>query len=316
MPADPKILDALLAAQKRGVLPTALGTAELRALGADVLARSAFTARGTNAIFVSKIKEVIDLLAAGDIGDGQARTILYETLDVIGYDVEKGGFPGEEVEPAMKGTLQDLRSFRRMDLIVRTQLDLMQGAGLQLRGMTPDRLRAFPAFELVRQLDVAVPRDWPSRWTIAGGTLTAGRMIALKGDPVWGELGSYDNFDDALGVDHPPFAFNSGMGWDEISAADCQALGITGPDGETPEQWLQSRPATMAGRQPPPAAQISLAGVDPAIIESFRKSTGATPAPDRVDTWVARVQSERDARDAAEKAAALAAMPKPERSGK
>lgn len=335
------ITDAFLSASKRGEMPTSMGTAELRAMGADVLARSVFTARGTKAIYVSKIKEVIDKLAAGDISEGQARTALYETLDALGYDAEKGGFPGEEVEPAMKGSLQDLRSFRRMDLIVRTQLDLMQGAGLQLRGMTPDRLRAFPAWELVRVSDVAVPRDWPSRWTIAGGkrylpdpsTETADMiarvqkefyahknlgastgMIALKGDPIWGELGSYDNFQDALGVDHPPFAFNSGMGWDEISAADCQALGITGPDGETPDQWLESGPVTMAGRQPMPAPQISLAGVDPEIIKSFAKSTGATPVPDKVDTWVARVQAERAARDEAEKQAAIAAMPKPERT--
>lgn len=311
------ITDSFLAASTRGEMPTTMGTAELRAMGADVLARAVFTARGTNAIYVSKIKEVIDKLAAGDIGEGQARTALYETLDALGYDAEKGGFPGEEVEPAMKGSLQDLRSFRRMDLIIRTQLELMQGAGLQLRGMTPDRLRAFPAYELVRELDVAVPRDWPSRWTIAGGKPldeTGGRMIALKGDPIWGELGSYDNFQDALGVDHPPFAFNSGMGWDEISAADCQALGITGPDGETPDQWLESGPVTMAGRQPMPAPQISLAGVDPEIIKSFAKSTGATPVPDKVDTWVARVQAERAARDEAEKQAAIAAMPKPERT--
>jgi hypothetical protein len=155
-----------------------------------------------------------------------------------------------------------------------------------MRGTMPDRLSQFPAWELVRVLDVAVPRDWPSRWAIAGGQQSAvsgqqGRMVALKGDPVWGELGSAENFQDALNVDHPPFAFNSGMGWREVSTEEAAALGITGPEGETPDEWLQSQPVTLTGEQPLPAPQVSLAGVDPAIIERFKKSvmaeTGGKP---------------------------------------
>ena len=273
----PPPLDAALVSELRAAMATGMGTAELRELGADILARSVFTARGTNAIFADAMKKLIDQLTAGELGEGQVRTALYELLDVLGYDVERGGFPGEELEPALKGTLQDLRSFRRMDLIVRTQRDLMQGAGQQARGMRPEYLAEYPAWELVRQLSVAVPREWPSRWAIAGGK--PGRMVALKGDPVWGELGSYENFQDALGVDHPPFAFNSGMGWREISAAEVQALGITGPAGETPDEWLASRPDVMAGKFPLPSPRLSLDGVDPALIERFKQTTYAGAVP-------------------------------------
>lgn len=295
-------LDAALMSELRAAMATGMGTAELRELGADLLARSVFTARGTSAVFASQLKQVIGQLAAGDIGEGQARTALYELLDVLGYDVERGGFPGEELEPALKGTLQDLRSFRRMDLIVRTQLELMQGAGQQTRGMRPEYLAEFPAWELVRLADKAVPRDWPSRWAIAGGK--PGRMIALKGDPVWGELGSYDNFQDALGVDHPPFAFNSGMGWREVSAAEVQALGITGPNGETPDEWLASRPDVMAGKFPLPSPRLSLDGVDPDLIERFKKTTyaGAVPGKPYVMDYsdiLAREIANRDAARAA-----------------
>ncbi len=289
MPDLATITDALATAQKRGLLPTALGTAELRELGADVLARSVFTARGTNAIFVDKLKKLIDQLAAGDLSEGQVRTALWETLDALGYDAEKGGFPGEELEPAVKGTLQDLKSFRRRDLIVRTQRDLMQGAGAKMRGSEPDRLSEFPAWELERWYDVKDAREWPDRWTIAGGMpRVAGRdpmaykkvgvptgFIALKGDPVWGELGSSGNFSDALNVDHPPFYFNSGMGWREVSREECAELGITGPDGETPDEWLASEPATLSGKQPLPTPQVSLDGVDPAIIARFKKAVKA-----------------------------------------
>lgn len=291
MKPDPlTTFDAQLASSAREVMTTSLGTAELRELGAGVLARSVFTARGTNAIFVSKLKEVVDAGAAGDLSEGQMRTALYETLDALGYDSEKGGFAGEEVPPALKGTLQDLRSFRRMNLIVRTQMDLMHGAGLQFRGHQPDRLAQFPAWELVRLEDRTVPRDWPARWAIAGGKLYGGpaspngsagtsRMIAFKGDPVWGELGAWENFQDALGIDHPPFAFQSGMGWKEISLAECDALGVSGPNGESRKVWFDGNLMVMAGKLPLPSPQLSMRDVDPALADAFRESTRATSKP-------------------------------------
>lgn len=281
-----EITAAFRVAQARGGFATSLGTAELRELGAGFLARVVFTARGTSAVFANELKRVIDLLAAGSLGEGQARSAIAVVLDVLGYDSERGGFPGEEVEPALSETLRDLRSFRRMDLIVRTQRDLMAGAGLKMRGTEPARLTEFPAWELVRVLDVTAPRNWDGsaptkrdpqpRWIIAGGTLTDdGRMVALKGDPIWGELGSAGNFSDALSVDHPPFAFHSGMGWREVAAEDVAALGITGPDGETPEEYLGSRPITLTGPQDLPAPRISLRGVDPEIIDRFKTTTMA-----------------------------------------
>lgn len=297
MPAQPLavITDALAAAQDRGMLPTTLDSAGLKELGAEVLAKSVFTARGADAVFVSQLKEVIDQLPAGDIGEGQARTALWETLKAIGYTPE-GGFPSTplgQVPEAMAGTLQDLSSRRRLDLIVRTQKDLMTGAGQQIRGMIPAFLAMFPAWELVRMGPVRVARDWPLRWAEAGGKdpgdefpafsyQTVGAptgMIAFKGDPVWGELGSSGNFDDALDVDYPPFCYNSGMGWRPRSRAYCQLHDVTGPDGESIDEWQASQPNILGGKLPLPAPQVSLAGVDPAIAERFRLATQGTTDP-------------------------------------
>lgn len=270
--------DAARASAGRAVMATDLNTAELRDLGPQILARSVFSARAVSTIYANKIKEVIDQLTAGNIGEGQARTALYICLDELGYTPE-GGFPGEEgkVPPAVAGSLEDLRSFRRMDLLIRTQVDLMQGAGMQARGHVPLALSEYPAWELVRYYDRSAPRDWEARWAISGGK--PGPLMALKGDPVWGELGSYENFQDALGVDHPPFAFNSGMIWRELDAAECAQRGITGPGGETPEEWFASQPQTLAGRMALPEPQVSLAEVDPALRDRFMQDTGATPRP-------------------------------------
>jgi len=298
---DP-ILDALRMAQLRGLLPTTLGTAELRELGEGILARSVFTARGSNAIFISKLKEVIDLLAGGDINDADARMALREMLKVLGYTPE-GGFPDApagSVPPAVQGSLQDLMSFRRLDLIVRTQRDLMAGAGQQYRGHTPDRLEAAPAWELIRIEPVRVERTWhpryaeKSRWLLVGGkvyggeaqpdgSVKGGRMIALKSDPLWGELGSSENFKDALDVDHPPFAFNSGMGWREITRAECRALGVKGPNGETIDEFHrgESRPRVIAGELPLPTPSLSTKDVDPEILRDFKEKTKATDSKKR-----------------------------------
>jgi hypothetical protein len=158
-----------------------------------------------------------------------------------------------------------------------------------------------PAWELVRVLPVEVPRDWPSRWIIAGGRMSeGGRMIALKGDPVWGELGSYQNFQDALGVDHPPFAFNSGMGWQEVPAREVRRLGITGPDGETPEEWLASEPRTLTGKQALPIPVLSTRDMDPEIVRTLEES-GAVVRGDQATipagtAELDRRAAERDAR--------------------
>jgi hypothetical protein len=275
------IFDAFKAAQARGAMPTDLGSAELRELSAGMRARSVFTARGTNAIFASKLKEMIGQLAAGDIGESEVRVTLLETLKALNYTPE-GGFPGDagKVPPAVRGSLQDLSSFRRLDLIVRTQIDLMTGAGQQMRGLDPQRLAISPCWELVRMVPVRVPRDWKQRWADVGGKLYDGRMIAPKGDLIWGELGS--SFDDSLDVDYPPFAFNSGMGWREVSAQTATTLGVTSSDGKPWEEFISGveRPRVLAGQVPLPAPKLSMKGVDPAIVKKLEEEVKSFTKPD------------------------------------
>jgi len=270
-------MTAAATAELRDVLPTWLGSQGIRdGIAAELRARAFFVSRCGVADILSLVKDLATRMAAGDMDMASARVTLLQAIRAIGY-TPAGGFPGTPegaVPPAVEGTLQDLTSKRRLDLILNTQLDLTKGRGQQLRGLRPGRLEQFPAYELVRLGARAVPRNWHARWTIAGGqAVSGGRLIALKGDPVWGELGGSGNFDDALDVDFPPFAFNSGMGWVEVSAEKCRALGVTGPDGETVDEWLaKSHPLTV-GRQdaamPPP--QISMTGIDPALQNALRQ---------------------------------------------
>jgi hypothetical protein len=260
---------AFLEAQKRAAFGTDRSSKELRALSAGVRARGVFTARGTSVVFATKLKEIIGLVTAGEMDEATARWLLGETLKTLGYTPE-GGFPDAPVgavPPAVKGTLQDLSSKRRLDFIIRTQVDLMRGAGEQMRGMEPQALSQFPCWELVRVYNVRVPRDWKERWTQVGGAFYEGRMIAPKGDLLWGELGT--SFEDSLDVDYPPFAFNSGMGWRPVTRAEATRLGVTSTDGRSWKDFLEGveRPQVMAGKLPLPAPRISVPKATPEMIK-------------------------------------------------
>ncbi len=237
-----QLTDALRIASQRGLLPTSLGSEELRQAYANSLIKaSVISARTANLDYLAKIKAVIDRLINGgyDNDKPKLRLELKQTLQALDYTPE-GGFPTDlagSVPPAEKGSLQDLGSNRRLNLILDTQQQLVTGKSQQLQGFDHIALKYAPAWELVRIAWRRVPRGidegsiaWPQRWVQAGGIITfdggRSRMIALKTSPVWEELGSSSLFDDALDTEHPPFAFNSGMGWLPVSLSECLRLGI------------------------------------------------------------------------------------------
>lgn len=284
--------DAFERAAARGVLPSALGSREQReALTRALRERSVFSARTTNARYLQTLRNVIAELAQGELDMPQARVVLRQTLDALGYTPE-GGFPDSDipVPPAVEGTLQDLRSFRRLDLIVRTQTELMWGAGQKVRGEEPAAMRQFPAWELVRVIDRRVPRDWQERFEQAGGELIEGRIIAMKGDPVWDALGDSALFDDALDVDHPPFAFNSGMRWravprEELEELEIDAFVIDGGD-YTLEDVLETVPKPSA----------SAAGLDDDFLRELRGEIDAREKKEGVLTMDAILKREAERR--------------------
>ncbi len=232
------ILDA---AAERKLLPTSLSTRGLRGIKADIRSRALFSARTTSPEYLARVADVLDRMGGGEINMATAKMELQDELDALGY-TPQSGFAGKdeggrlkaEVPPAEVGSLQDLSSGSRIELMLRTQEELMFGAGQKLAGA--ERIADYPAWELVRHIvPKGDPRDWPDRWQQAGGELRdGGRMIALKSDPIWAALGNSENFDDALDTDCPPFAFNSGMRWEELRWDEVEAFNL-GDSGEVPQ---------------------------------------------------------------------------------
>lgn len=227
------LTQAFTTAMKRGILPTWMGSAELDELELAIKERAVFSARTTNAVYLEGLHEKIGrLLANGYDGDqAKLRLELKQLLAELAYNPETG-FPGDAalgIPAARAGSLQDLSSDKRINLILDTQLELMAGKGQEQRGLSKEALDLFPAWELVRIKEARVPRDWFTRFKQAGGRVLEDadgrkRLVAHKLDEVWSVLGDRALFKDALDVSHPPFAFGSGMAWQAIESAEWEDL--------------------------------------------------------------------------------------------
>ena len=162
---------------------------------------------------------------------------------------------GYEPEPGKEGTIQDLRTRQRLDIMLDTNQRKAYGYAQKMIANDPDVIAAYPAWELIRGEDRVVPRGtiagsegWGERWKQAANDSgdedaakvfeETGRMVALKNSPIWESLGEVA--DDSLSGGTWPFAFNSGMVTEDVDMADAMELGLL----ETPDE---AEPAEMDG---------------------------------------------------------------------
>ncbi|RYD36847.1 MAG: hypothetical protein EOP86_04880, partial [Verrucomicrobiaceae bacterium] len=201
------LTEAFLAAQGRGVLPTSLSTQDLRvAFRGEVLRRSVFSARTAHMPYLSIMQDAIGQLLQGQtaagksIGQAEARVRLKEALRALKYDPATGHFgtPSDASHaPVKRGSMQDLSSDRRLNLIIDTQRMLWESAAQNTRAKEPAMLRVWPCWEFTPSSAKEPRKDWEMRWRRAGGELYDGRMIAPVGSPVWAKLGDSGMWKDA-----------------------------------------------------------------------------------------------------------------------
>jgi hypothetical protein len=229
-----------LAAKK--VMPTELTSAELAQLNREVMRTSFTSAQTTIEGLLDRYKAGIESIvnpeqvlregAEQTVTEGHnpatLRTFIKDYLNSISYKPAEG----EE------GTLKDLSSDKRINLVVKTNVQLAHGAGRFIQeNADPDVVDLWPALEFVRFEDRKEPRDWEHRWRIAARTVgdvdaarcleMEGRMCALKDSEIWQALGDgAGGYVDTLGNPYPPFAFNSGMWTEEVSREEAEGLGL------------------------------------------------------------------------------------------
>jgi len=234
-------------------MPTALSTKQLRAVDKNVRARSFFSARNLLTESLDGAAQRITSIIAPTVERDPARVtdtnpegLVTRGMDIATARMELKQLFGElgyEPDPEKRGTLEDLSSDARIELVLKTNRDLAFGWSLKQQGLDPGALEAFPAWELYRLESRQKERNWPQRWVQAGAASGSdvldgwidSPMIALKGHPIWEQLGNSSLFPDALDTDYPPFAFNSGMWVEDVDYRRAIGLGILQP-GARPER--------------------------------------------------------------------------------
>lgn len=249
MPATTPFREAIGYLARKKLLPTALSSRELMGIDAGIRERALFSAKTIYAEYLSDIYDQVASIVAGGLDQATARLTLKQALDRVGYVPEAG----------KAGTIEDLGSKRRLDLVIRTNTEMAQGFGTMAQGNDPEVLDQWPAQELFRAVEKKEPREWLARWRGAGGKVypgkapgysigagfSEGRLIARKDDPVWVGIS-------AFGLPYPPFDFGSGMEVRDISRREAVELGVIQGGDQVASRDLdfnesmQARPGPMA----------------------------------------------------------------------
>ena len=220
-------------AAKRQLMPTTLRTSAIqRELPANIRRMAQFSSQVSNAESLQLLDRIARRIADPSLSGGRPGQYM---------DVEKGvellqaylRDIGYTPAPGTRGTLSDFSSSARLRVALKTPAEMMRGMGQYLQSNDPEVLSAFPAQELVRIKNFSAiargtARNWVTRWIEAGGRIFgAGRMAALKGDPIWSAISRFGN-------PYPPFDYNSGMGLRDLSRKESVALGVIAPDAPPP----------------------------------------------------------------------------------
>ena len=202
-------------------VPTNLTSREMAELDYQIRERAFWSATVNNAKVVNAMHKACNDYAAGKLSMSDARLAMQRALNSTGYKPADG----------TKGSIRDLNSFRRQDLILRTNLEMAQGYARFAEAQ--EDLDLYPCFELIRIRQSRQPRDWTSRWQAAGGKLYNGRMIAEVNSPIWTEISRFKQ-------PYPPFDFNSGMGLRDVSRKEAVESGVIDADNFAQPQELPS----------------------------------------------------------------------------
>ena len=199
---------------QKALVGSPMNSAQWARIQAGLRDRAFFSARVEDVRRLAAARTATAEHAAGAKSLSETRRDIRDALAATGYVRPEGG----------EGTITDLMTQRRLDLIIKTNVQQARGWKQYMEGTTPGALAAFPAQRLIRVRQRRMPRDWASRWRMAGeatGWEGASReeMTALKTSPIWRKLSRFGN-------PFPPFDFNSGMELEDVGKRRTVELGL------------------------------------------------------------------------------------------
>ena len=217
--------EAIAALDQRVLLPTTGNSAQLAALPAALRDEAMFSSKVSDARILQAAKDRIAAIVQPEgrapgqsMNTATAREQIRDLLKSLGYAPEQG----------KEGSIEDLTSRSRLDLIIDTNVAMARGRGQWTATQDADVLDEWPCQELYRAEDREHERNWAQRWRAAGGKLYGvssepdfnfRRAIARKNDPIWYRISRF-------GKPWPPFDFNSGMDVEDVDREEAIALGV------------------------------------------------------------------------------------------
>lgn len=217
-----------------------LKSAEWATVPREIRNRAVFSSQVESARVLDRIQQGLGNILTGQRNQHGVIEDRSKFIAALGKLAEAEGL--SPTEPALKGTIQDITSERRGELILNTQTEMLYNFARHKRGASGPLLRAAPAQELVRIAERKEKRRWVDLWRAHGGRTFPGapaiggalqpgmdgiRCIALKGDPIWENISRFGN-------PYPPFDFGSGVGVTNVTRTEAMQLGLVSL-GQTPQ---------------------------------------------------------------------------------
>jgi len=135
-------------------------------------------------------------------------------------------------------------------LFCETATSLRSNFSYWLQGMDKDVLSEFPAHRLIRVLDdVKEVVNWEQFWISQGGRIFAGKMIALKWDPIWWKISAFN-------LPFAPFQLGSGYELEDVDRSESESLGFKIPNPLTVTFKIQFDPEDLRRRIAAQVAQL------------------------------------------------------------
>jgi len=203
---------------KKIPVPSEMLTAQWDGVRLEMRERAFFMAGVAQAEVLQVYHDVTGKFVRGEVSEQDARRALREELTRVGYLPK----PGEE------DSIKDLRSGRRMNVVLRTNASMANNKAAYDKQLKA--IKTYPAKRMVRLSLRREPRDWARKWRALDGIpgVNAPAMAALITSPVWAEQIS------RFGAPYPPYDFGSGMGDEAVRRDEAQKLGLL--SGATPQQ--------------------------------------------------------------------------------
>lgn len=181
--------------------------------------RAFFSASVDNADTLNAFRNQIQQILDGKSSAAQAREMMRRHLEESGY----------KAKPGLEGTIKDLSSPARREIVIKTNVEMAQGWAEKQQFAGDITL---PGLRLVRANSPRNPRDWARRCSKFAGrddvVLTGdpdAPMVALSCSPVWAQLSRF-------GLPYPPFDYNSGMTTEPVTYDECVQVGLITEENE------------------------------------------------------------------------------------